>query len=264
MKTRKMLAVLLTIVMVFGNIVSLYATPPSVMQDAHRDTTYALQGIGVELELNICDAAYDGRIENQDMPPSIVRFRNSLYAPLSISTEADVDILMSALELVFELTDASIHIDGAILRALDESGLRMYWQNSIMELLYVREELEENYMRVAPFGGWLSIQRTTVRPWETLPIFDRDFWGTTTFEYVLSHRRVSSGGIHAALDTGVFWLNRNSFQFFNVYGSAYPTWRTAHGMIIARGQPRFDDYLFAVRVFGDVGIEVSGHVQFWW
>ncbi|MCL2397109.1 MAG: hypothetical protein FWC93_03490 [Defluviitaleaceae bacterium] len=87
----------------------------------------ALWAIGIELELNL-----DGGM------PRLQKLSHN--EPIAILSEVDVDIMLDALKVAFELTDSTVYIDWDITSALKEAGLRDYFNDGVRLLLQEERE----------------------------------------------------------------------------------------------------------------------------
>jgi len=140
---RKKLAMLqISLLLTF---VFLLASGVSVLANEQQNAvSEALRGIGVTI-----DAGTDSRLRGfaTEMPRLAAYSTDS---PIKISSESDVEILLSAVGLIMDMSDYSIHIDAEIITALENAGLRDIWRQGIWELTkYEREhqlrELAQSY-----------------------------------------------------------------------------------------------------------------------
>ena len=89
----------------------------------------ALQAIGLKLDLDIA---------NNNHTPYLRRL--SPDEPIAIFTETDVRMMLDVLKLVFELTDATVFLEWDITNALEEVGLREYFNSGVRMLLQRERE----------------------------------------------------------------------------------------------------------------------------
>jgi len=103
---------------------------------ASLDPMDTLESIGIGFDLNLpYELWLDANEENFAPMPKLYLLHD---ARITISSEADVRIILDALAVVFELTSSSVSVDWGIMTALEDAGLREYFQAGIRYLL--REE----------------------------------------------------------------------------------------------------------------------------
>jgi len=143
---KKIIIALLTFAMILGFNISVVANDNNEMSSVSE----SLRSIGIELDvgmdtgIQMHSEGIDAR-QNATRMPSLQRI--SPYDPLTISTVSDVRLMLDAIEVIVELTDISIHIDGDIITALEEAGLREYFRSGVREIL--REEIERDMIYFA-------------------------------------------------------------------------------------------------------------------
>jgi len=229
--------------------------------DNIRSMNSLLDDIGVEMDLNIGISTYQyykNRAYDDVITLMPALRLSSQETPLAIYSKCDIDILLSALEIMFRYTEESIHVDGAIIRALNDAGLREYWRDSIRDLFNVHNRA--SYADISPLNGWWSpIQRQTFSPWLITWHGNHVHGNAIEFEYLINYRFASSSG-DTFLDTGYDNFS-TGFRLGRMY-RVTASWQVAHGVIIPRTITHSG--MFALRNFGVVSIEVSGSLTTHW
>jgi len=199
--------------------------------DADYDSNITLECLGIEVEMRI---SLDP--SNESMPQ--LR-RTDQRNSLEISTESDVRVLLDTLAMLFEITDSSVYVDGEIITALNEAGLREYWSQGVRELLQeersqlMTEHAEEQVARSRP-SRTVQIPVATLRSGEVWTSNAITFSSGTELEFLINS--ILDQGVQGILDVGSFcsWWQTRDFNFFRALQPRLNQWRVDHFVIIAR------------------------------
>jgi len=233
--------------------------------DVGRNATEALEGIGLEFDFNIAiesfiDVERSGEYSRQHTAP-MPQLRPSSYHAPDITSETDVDTLLNALEAIFSLTDSSIHIDIAIIDAIDNAGLREYWIDGLLSLLRRERDLA--------FGDYMSETRqnfysiSSSRPIRTfnfimapMEVWLGNNWLFMAYEYDITHRNT----LESHLDIGSHNIWTSRFNLHRAYRSSPTGYQRARGVILWRNS--CGDAVSAFRNFSAGEMSVRGTIEY--
>jgi len=166
--------------------------------------------------------------------------RLSEYSSLAISCESDVRILLDALSIIFELSDSSVYVDGYIITALNDAGLREYWRRGIYELLRDDIALESDMFGSRIPNTSIQIPDITLISGQVWDPSWNPFFQITPFtfggeiEFLINSMLVSDArGVLEAGSVPVPW----TWGAFNVFRFIEPRanqWRQDHFVVINR------------------------------
>jgi len=260
---KKLFALFLSFVMALTSLPMMVLA--SDADAAQSRTLNALESIGVVLDLNDDVARGFNEEFSDDAIVLIPELRKaSSDSRVIISSEDDVAILLAGLEMLLGLTCDDIHIDGAILVALEEAGLREYWWDSVRNLLDASEmpTMQFSVQSLAPRFPHVNIPFSWIPSFQHMIFSGAAHWQAAIFEYVVNYRLSHQDPHQGNAFLAIGYLNP-SFRQWVMPPMATNSWQLAHGGIVTRhyASTIVD---FTLRNHGLTVLEVVGHVIVMW
>ena len=202
----------------------------------------ALESLGIKVDMGFdLDARnnVDNDIQCNTAMPQLRRVSHD--TPITITSEYDVFVLLDTLALIFEATNHSVFVDGSIIAALNDAGLREYWSQGIKELLR-----EENAQRMSELSvkytvaqldamrniTRLDVPRTELLPGQRWTRRNPIFWFGMEMEFNITH--TLDRAVHGILDVGTVDHDFGHFNFLRALQPRNNEWRTELFVVITR------------------------------
>jgi len=256
----KKLVTLFTLMIVLGMGISVVA---SDAVEADLGSVITLESLGIELNMGTeMDARSNIDAHQDSVMPQLRRVDQSV--PIAISSESDVRVLLDALAMIFELTDSCVYVNGDIIAALNEAGLREYWSQGIRELLFEGNE------QIMEESGMISDEQFSVRGRLDIPVNTTLRSGQTWApgSFIFRFGSELEFFIHSTLDQGVQGVleagsldvpNAQTFNIFRILQPRLGQWREDHFVVIVRTQG--DQFIaFRNRASGSSSLRFHGTV----